>query len=377
MELSRREFLQYSGALVAGTAFNSQLVSSLLATTGTNGPPLRSLAQRIIGPSGKLFKIGLAPEAGDTNDPTGIPEQQTALQFNHRPHLWVSMPSCYYGPNQWNFSWADSMIQKIQAANQSMIGMHLLWGSSALGAIPNWILNGGYNRNQLIAIIQAHISTVMTRYKGKIAAYTVVNEYWNGDGMYDWWYQQIGPDYFQIAFQTARQADPTAVLIFNHYSNETASSSYYATTKNCIDALKTQSLVDAVGIQMHLWFSRPTKADVISAMQSYGVPVWVTEFDSFQLLAPYLPPGMTAEQEQAMITQNMIEAALESGVCDCFTNWGFSDKNSWWNNYYGGNYNPCLWDANNNAKLNYYAIQQTLSTKMTFVNDIFLPLVGK
>jgi GH35 family endo-1,4-beta-xylanase len=128
---------------------------------------------------------------------------------------------------------------------------------------------------------------------------------------------------------------------------------------------------------MHLWSRRPAKADVISAMQSYGVPVWVTEFDSFQLQGPYLPPGMNAEQEQALITQNMIEAALESGVCDCFTNWGFSDKNSWWNNYYGANYNPCLWDVNNNAKLNYYAIQQTLSAKMTLANDLFLPLVVK
>ena len=146
----------------------------------------------------------------------------------------------------------------------------------------------------------------------------------------------------------------------NHYSNETSTGGYYGITKTDVDYLKSLGLIDAVGLQMHLWSNRPAKTDVINAMQSYGVPVWVTEFDCFQLSGLSNPA-----QEQADITQAMIEATLESGVGDCFTTWGISDKNSFWNTYYGADYNPCLWDANNNAKPNYYAIQQTLSANVT------------
>jgi len=329
----------------------------------TSGPTLRSLAQKIIAPSGKPFKIGIYLEPGDTNDPTGIPEQLASQQFNHRVNKGTQI-SQNYAPNQWSFTSADSLLQKASLAQQTMLG-ELIW--SWEGSIPNWIKNGGYNRDQLIAIIQAHIGTMLTRYKGRIGAYEVVNEaHHPGPAPGDWWEAHIGSDYVQIAFQAARQADLTAVLIYNHYCNETIYGINYNITKNDIDNLKSQGLVDAVGIQLHLWSSRPTKSDVIAAMQSYGLPVWVTEFDSYQLSWVGDPP-----QEQATITQSMMEAALESGVCECFTNWGISDKNSVWE----ASNKPCLWDENNDAKPNYYAMQQVLNANVTLVNDIFLPLV--
>jgi GH35 family endo-1,4-beta-xylanase len=71
----------------------------------------------------------------------------------------------------------------------------------------------------------------------------------------------------------------------------------------------------------------------------------------------------------------MIEAALESGVADCFTTWGVSDKNSYWNAW--GTWHPCFWDDDNNAKPNYYAVQQTLSKNITLVNDVFLPSITR
>lgn len=110
------------------------------------------------------------------------------------------MPDAYIGPEQWDFSVTDSFLLDAQAANQSTIGMHLVYGSWALAvkAVPSWSINGGCSRDQLIAVIENHIVAVRSRYRGQISAYTVVNEYYNSRGGNDWWYQTIGPDYLRI-----------------------------------------------------------------------------------------------------------------------------------------------------------------------------------
>jgi len=369
--LSRREFLKYSGALALTTILTPQFPETGFDASGTNGIPLRTLAQKIIGPFGKPFKIGIYLSPDDMNDPTGLPEQLAAQQFNHRVNKGTQIRQ-NYAPNKWSFTSADALLQKASLAGQSMIG-ELIWSWD--GSIPDWIKNGGYNRDQLIAIIQAHIGTMLTRYKGKISAYQVVNEAHRPGptNTPDWWESHIGSDYVQIAFQAARQADPTAVLIYNHYSNETKYYWNYNITKNDIDILKSQGLVDAVGVQLHLWTGRPAKADVVDALKSYGLPVWITEFDSVQLSGVSNP-----DQEQADITASMMQAIFESGVCDHFTNWGLTDKYDGWDYGAGTTATKCeLWDVNFNAKPNYYAMQQVMSANVTLVNDVFLPMIAK
>jgi endo-1,4-beta-xylanase len=317
---------------------------------------------------GKPFEMGIYLEPGDFSDPTGIPEQLAAQQFNHRVITGTDLRACK-GEGQWDFGWTDFLLQKASLANQSMIG-GLLW--SWEGSIPDWVKNGGYTRDHLVAIVESHIATTLSRYRGRIGAYIVVNEAFRpGLGTTgDWWEQHIGPDYVHIAFQKARQVDPDAVLIYNHYRNHTKSGWNYSITKRDVDDLEAHGLIDAVGLQLHLWqdWPRPTKADVIEAMQSYGLSVWVTEFDCYQISVQGVS---NPEEEQALVTTDMIRAALESGVCHHFTNWGISDKNSVW----GASAKACLWDENNNAKLNYYAIQQVLASRITLINDAFLPLI--
>lgn len=43
---------------------------------------------------------------------------------------------------------------------------HLLWGEEKW--LPNWLTNGHYTKEQLDKIIDDHIQTVMSRYKGRI-----------------------------------------------------------------------------------------------------------------------------------------------------------------------------------------------------------------
>lgn len=65
-----------------------------------------------------------------------------------------------------------------------------------------------------------HITTVMTRYKGKIHGWDVVNEAILDDGSYrkSPFYEIIGEEFIPLAFQYAHEADPDAELYLNDFS---------------------------------------------------------------------------------------------------------------------------------------------------------------
>jgi endo-1,4-beta-xylanase len=372
--ITRNTFLKTCRLLGKTVFFPSKLLLNTYHLD-TIGRPLRDIAMFIYDPFGNPFKIGVFLEPGDLEDPDGIPLQSANRQFNLRVNLSISMFDSYRGINEWDFSMADQELEQAQSANQSTLAAQFVWGSEIIEwATPDWIRNGGYNREQLITILENHIETVMTRYRGKINAYIVTNEAFtggspNGSGQDDWWWTNLGIDYITIAFQKARQIDSSATLIYNHHDNHLIGTPNYIVTKQHIESLNSQGLVDAVGCQLHLADNRPPKEDVIAALQSFGIPVWITEFDSFQLSESQTEDP---EEEQAEITKQMIEAALESNVCDHFVTWGFSDRNSWW----GNEKKPCLWDSDYQAKPNYYAIQKALLDKAPTIFDLFLPFIS-
>ncbi len=108
-----------------------------------------------------------------------------------------------------------------------------------------------------------HIHTVGGRYKGKIHSWDVVNEaIWIPDGRPDGlrssspWFQMLGPGYIDLAFRTARQADPTALLTYNDYSIEYDNDhegKKRAAVLTLLRQMKADKVpLDALGIQSHL-----------------------------------------------------------------------------------------------------------------------------
>src|SRR5207248_1911543 len=79
-------------------------------------------------------------------------------------------------------------------------GHNLAWWS----ANPTWLTTLPYSRDQLIAILHDHITTVVGRYKGKVAQWDVVNEPLSRG----FWSDNIGPEYIDMAFRWAHEADP-------------------------------------------------------------------------------------------------------------------------------------------------------------------------
>jgi len=211
----------------------------------------------------------------------------------------------------------------------------------------------------------------MTQFKGKVTIWPVMNEYhparW---GRLDILRDIIGDeDLIDIAFQTARESDPSAILIYNDTNNHILDESVIdgsvtSNTKKIVERLKLKGLIDGVGLHMHLdGANPPSKQAVIQAMRSYGLPVYVTEFDVNMKDVP----GSNEERfaKQARVYQEMIGACLESGVCKTFIQFTPGDQYSWieHDKSYSGyslNADATAFDDNLQPKPAYFAMLQAL-----------------
>ncbi|KAF5434968.1 endo-1,4-beta-xylanase [Candidatus Methanophagaceae archaeon] len=321
-------------------------------STSTPSPPtLRDLAER------KKIEIGvlLMPHI---NEARGIEEREFNLgiaTFGWLDHI----------PNIGNidFNWTDRQISFAMENGMGVRFQHLVFPAD----VPEWLQKGNFSRDELIEILRSSVSNIVTHYRGQIHQYVVVNEpYVYPYRLNDVFYKTIGPEYIEIAFQAAREADPTAILIYNDSDNHSSSGIITSLTREIVQRLKTIDLIDGVGLQMHLdGLNPPDKEDVIATMRSYDVPVYVTEFD-----VNMKSVSGTAEERyaiQAKIYSDMLEACLESSVCKSFSVWGIGDHYSWietqqWYQHYSPQGDPTLFDESWQPKPAYYAMLEVLSS---------------
>lgn len=105
----------------------------------------------------------------------------------------------------------------------------------------------------------------------------------------------------------------------------------------------------------------PTHEDLIRTMNNYGLPIYITELD---IDLSGFPTTMSEKEKlikQAKIYTDILDAAIQSGVCKRITFWDMGDKYSWLEVYQNKpNADPTLFDSQFNPKPAYYAILQKL-----------------
>jgi len=266
-------------------------------------------------------------------------------------------------PNKgaFDFKNKDNSVNVAKNSNMKTFAHSLVWPA---GNLPNWVKNGNYSRDGLIDAMNNQITTVMTRYRDKIDVWSVVNEVETTPDGKDIFYKTIGPDYIDIAYQTARQIAPDAKLIYNDYDNHRSDGSKTQITRDVVNRLNSQGLVDGVGLHMGLDGAHPpAKDDVISTMKSYGVPVYVTEFSVNMRNVPGSQD--VVDSTQADIYKSALESAIESGVCNDFIVFTLVDKLSYFETQsdiygYSPNARPTPYDDNYQPKPAYYAMRDVL-----------------
>ena len=318
--------------------------------------------------------IGTEFLVGYTSDPRYCRTMQR--EFNVAVLSEFSSPAMWLGPGQYDFSAIDQAVDYASRHGWRIRASHLLWGNPDI--LPDWLKNSNYSKDEYIQIMEQYIRDIVGRYKGRVQEWSIANEAtirsWT-PGM-DFWNDTIGPRYIALAFQTARQADPNGILIFNDVNNQSSQDTgssgvvnkMYATVKQ----LKSQGVpIDVVGMQMHLLqpFETsvpPQKADVIATMQKFaalGVRIDVTEMD----VDLARQTGSQAEKWdfEAGVYRNIMEACLESTVCDSFATWDISDATSWISCTSKGclnekNADPLMFDPSYAPKPAYFAVRDAL-----------------
>lgn len=273
----------------------------------------------------------------------------------------------------YKFDWEDEAIRLSQLRGiENFRLMHLVMSHG--GMIPQWVRDGGYSREQLIQILTNYITTTMRHFHGRVREYVVINEpfrsyYGGGKFMGDIFQRVIGAEYIDIAFRAAREADPSASLVFNDCDNHSPDTGLTGQTQAIADNLKRQGLIDKVGMQMHIFrngLPARTREEVVRTIQNYGVPAAVTEFDvTLQNMS-----GTQRERfiAQAGIYETMLGGALQSGLVKDLGFWGAADDESWLEDQTSPwgppdadpDADPDMWDGDDKPKPAYYAVRKVL-----------------
>ncbi|KAH8100978.1 glycoside hydrolase superfamily [Cristinia sonorae] len=247
-------------------------------------------------------------------------------------------------PSRGSFSWsgADAIANLAKKNGQLLRGHNCVWYSQ----LPSWVSSGNFNAATLTSIIQTHCSTLVSRYKGQVYSWDVVNEPFNDDGTWrtDVFFNTLGTDYVSIALQAARAADPAAKLYINDYNIEGPSAKSTA-MQNLVKSLKQANVpLDGIGLQGHFIVGELPQGleDNLRAFTALGVEVAITELD----IRMTLPATAALLAQQQKDYQTVVAACQAVEGCVGVTIWDFTDKYSWVPQTFSGQGEACPWDQN-------------------------------
>ena len=167
-------------------------------------PSLRALAQA------RGLSIGTTVNADALQD-EGQYRDILAREFNMlTPEVSMKFDVTEPGRNLYSFEKADTLVAFAEAHDMLVRGHNLVWYM----ALPPWLATGTYSRDELMGILHEHILTEVSHYRGQVNIWDVVNEAINNDGTLrdSIWSRGIGPDYLDLAFRWAHEANPEAQL---------------------------------------------------------------------------------------------------------------------------------------------------------------------
>lgn len=282
--------------------------------------------------SAKGISLGTAVAAGPLKTIIGYRERLGQEFSSVTPEDALKWSQLEPARGQYDFADADSIVEFAAQHGQAVRGHTLVWHLS----LPPWLTGGGFAAAELRAILKAHIETVMTRYRGRIAAWDVVNEVLADDGSLrrGFWLDRLGPGYIADAFRWAHAADPQTALYLNDFDAERDGAKARG-LRTLVKGLKAQGVpIDGVGFQTHVHASARLAAlgDMMRRVAVLGVDVAITELD---VRLP-LPPNAFSLRRQADVYAGAVLACLSTPRCRSITVWGFTDAVSWVPAQYSG-----------------------------------------
>ncbi len=351
--LSRREFARQAATFSLATGFGGGFAASSkkkkLVNPAVAVPPppsitgadsLKAHAEAV----GLRVGCAVVPELLDLDGAIGAGtsdrySQAVAAQADivvaENAMKWSSLrPSA----TTYDFSRADKLFTFAGAFGQAVRGHNLCWHEQ----LPGWFA-GFATKGNARELLTEHIRVVAGRYAGRVHSWDVVNEAVNlADGRPDGlrqspWLELIGPEYLELAFAAAAQADPQAKLTYNDYGIELDTAEQTAKRGQVLMLLRRLHArgvaVQAVGIQSHLQATGPQPGvglvSFIREVARMGLDVYVTEMD----VNTHELDGDAKAQDIAVaeVYRRYLGLVLPEPNVKAVLTWGITDAHSWLN----------------------------------------------
>jgi len=350
--------------------------SMLMGLSGCNSepPPLAEPAKGLKDYYSGYFPIGVAVSPSNLNLGTGEREIIDAEFNSLTAENVMKMGPIHPEENRYYWNDADRVVNFAVANNLKIRGHTLCWHQQT----PSWIFRNTdgttVTKEVLLNRLKDHITQVVTRYKGKVYAWDVVNEAIDEDNAKTYrqsqWYTICGEEYIAKAFQWAHEADPEALLFYNDYNAESSGKRdrIFNMLKGLIEAGVP---VHGIGLQGHwstFWPSETEIRNTIAKFSTLSIKIQITELDlsvysstaDFSVRTPG-DDDFTAQMERAQMDKyKMIFRVFRENknVITGVTFWNVSDNHSWLDNFpvvNRKNY-PLLFDQNYQRKKAYWEV---------------------
>jgi endo-1,4-beta-xylanase len=336
---TRRDFIKRT-ALAAAAATHAagsiaraekklrQQSSTLTDVTGKRS--LRAHAEQ----HGLLIGCAVVPQRLDEeHDYSGIVAAQANILVAENAMKWKALrPSA----DRFDFREADDLVIFASMHGQRVRGHNLCWHE----ALPDWF-EGTATKDNARQLLTQHIQTVAGRYSGRLHSWDVVNEAVDTkssrpDGLRKSpWLDLVGPDYIEVAFRAARQADSTALLTYNDYGIECDTPDQMEKRGQVlmlVRRLRARGVpIDAVGVQSHLNTGDPAPGaglrDFVRELRRIGLQVFVTEMDVNERKLE----GSVAERDAAIgrIYKDYVSMMVAEPNVSAVLTWGITDRYTW------------------------------------------------
>ena len=319
------------------------------------------------------FTIGVALNKTNVSDPAQM--EIIKKQFNSvtAENAWKP-GEIHPKEGVWNFGLADSIANFCRENGIKMRGHCLCWHSQ----FADWMFTDKkgkpVKKEVFYERLREHIHTVVNRYKDVVYAWDVVNEAIADDNMMfrsfrpgvkpspyrqSRHFELCGDEFIAKAFEFAREADPTGVLIYNDYS--TVDPGKRERIYEMVKKMKEAGVpIDGIGMQGHYNIYFPDEEALDKAITRFSEivnTIHITELDlrtnmesggqlMFSRGEAKPQAGYISTLQEDQYNRIFKIFRKHKDVIKNVTFWNLSDKDSW----LGVNNHPLPFDENFKAK---------------------------
>lgn len=282
----------------------------------------------------------------------------------------MKMQAIMPAENKFNWKTTDTILHYAKKHKQRLFGHNLIWHSST----PKWVEDKGAKDSiWLDEFMKVYIQTYVGRYKGKVAAWDVVNEAFESSGgnyRETFWYKKLGENYIEKAFVYAHETDPNAVLFYNDFNIERDTTKLHAVLK-MVNKFKAKGVpISGIGFQMHIRMDIPDEIIEYSLKKAAetGLQIHLSEVDVIfnthndeRLGGIENYSSLTDEMKQAQAEKyksliRMYKTIVPKEQQFGITFWDFTDRDSWIKGFFNMKDWPCIYDDNLQPKPAYFGV---------------------